>query len=153
MKDKYLAMLEHSHTTYKEFLGDKESTRLEYLSGEIFNFTTYDSDVAELFARKALDVCEAINKRKTFEYQQDTGGYHWFLIMINMPFFTDRLNWGTSVRGAWWDHKEFKLGSCGLFEGEKQVLEMTFTRDEWMAFIEALVEFGETEEPSDENKG
>ena len=59
--------------------------------------------------------------------------------MCNMQFFAGRLNWGGSIRGAWWDTN--KLESCGLYEGEEQVLALHFTRQEWAEFAKALVVF------------
>jgi uncharacterized cupin superfamily protein len=61
--------------------------------------------------------------------------------MVNMPFFARRLEWGTSVRGAWWDHAAQTLESCGIWRGKEQAVSVQFTRDEWMRFIAALVEF------------
>jgi hypothetical protein len=60
-------------------------SRLVYLSESIFDYTTYDSDVAELFARKTIEVCAAINEQTTFAYIADEDNYRWFLLVVNMP--------------------------------------------------------------------
>jgi hypothetical protein len=133
-------LLENSYQTTKEFQDGKLS-RLEFLADYIFDFTTYDTDMGELFARKAIEVCAAINDGKTFDYIKDADNYRWFLLMVNMPFFARRLEWGTSVRGAWWDHAAQTLESCGIWRGKEQAVSVQFTRDEWMRFIAALVEF------------
>lgn len=131
--------LEHSYA--KACYSDPDVSRLEYLSDYIFDFTTYDGGMAELFARKALEVCAAINDRRTFDYIKDEDGHRWYLLMVNMPFFAGRLDWGTSIRGAWWAHEPQKLESCGIWRGDEQVLSVEFTRDEWQAFIADMIRF------------
>ena len=119
---------------------------LEYLADNVFNFTTYESEYSELFARKALEVCTAISDGKTFEYIKEPENRLWYLLMVNMPFFADKLEWGTSIRGAWWaepPHKRIKFSSCGLFlDGEQLHETMEFTREQWREFIAAVVAFG-----------
>ena len=123
---------------------DLES-RLEYLSDKIFNFATYDSEMAELFASKAIEVCKAITERKTFEYIGSKENYKWFLLMCNIPFFSERIEWGTSIRGAWWRDSTFN--SCGLFDGENQITdELKFSAEEWANFVGAIVEFANENE-------
>lgn len=131
-------MLEHSYamTIYSE-----PGSRLEFLSDFIFDFTTYDSKMSELFARKALEVCAAINARTTFDYIENPENYRWYLLMVNMPFFAGRLDWGTSIRGAWWDNGEQTLESCGLWRGAEQVLSLKMQFAEWLQFIDALIAF------------
>lgn len=122
---------------------DISHSRLTYLSDFIFDFITYDIEAAELFARKALEVCAAISSGKTFAYIKDPDQYRWFLVMCNMPFFSGRIEWGTSIRGAWWAHNGTTLSSDGLWsEGEQITDAMTFTDSQWKEFIAALIAFG-----------
>lgn len=120
-------------------------SRLEYLSINIFNFTTYDGAMDELFAKKALDVCVAITDKQTFEYQKDEENYKWYLIMVNMPFFVGKIEWGTSICGAWWKcygNKLFELSSYGLYENDEQILEpLKFNEDQWTDFVKAMSTF------------
>jgi hypothetical protein len=135
----YLKLLTESYESDR-FCG-KPGSRLEYLSDYIFDFTTYEDEAAELFARKAVEVAAEINNGTTFDYIKRHEDRIWFLLMVNMPFFYPRLEWGTSIRGAWWQHDNHELDSCGLFDGETQLGRLTFTRDEWREFIAAVVEF------------
>ena len=139
----YLKLLEHSFKMDQE--RDSSMSRLEYLSINIFDFTTYDSAMDELFAKKALEVCVAITYKQTFEYQKDEEGYKWYLIMVNMPFFAGKLEWGTSIRGAWWDSyrkEKFEFSSCGLYENDEQILEpLKFDEGQWDAFVKAMAAF------------
>jgi hypothetical protein len=122
-------------------------SHLQYLSDYIFDFTTYESEMAELFAGKAVEVCKAISDGATFDYIASDEGRMWYLLMVNMPFFVGRLNWGGSIRGAWWDHEQPELQSCGLYDpnGEQLAEPGQFTRDEWVRFIAAVIEFAEKE--------
>lgn len=148
----YGRLLEHSFKMDNE-LSDHPKTRLGYLSHNIFDFTTYDSDMDELFAQRAVEVCAAINNQKTFEYIASPENYQWYLLMCNMPFFVDRLEWGGSIRGAWWcgDRKlRFELQSFGLWFGNDQLTEpLTFTLADWHRFIAAVVAFARNEQSAE----
>ena len=64
--------------------------------------------------------------------------------MVNMPFFSDKLSWGTSIRGAWWKlygDDVFEVDSCGLWQGEDQLLNLKLDKDQWPAFVEAMEAF------------
>jgi hypothetical protein len=138
----YLALLESS---YEVSLADEcpPLNHLEYLSDHIFDFTTYDGGIAALFASKAVEVCKALSDGATFDYINDAENYRWYLLMVNMPFFAGRLNWGGSIRGAWWDFEQATFQSCGLYDdaGNQLAEPMEFTRDEWVRFIAAVIEF------------
>jgi len=115
-------------------------TKLEFLSSEIFDFATYDSNMDELFASKAIEVCEAITEGSTFEYIENRENHKWYLIMCNIPFFSSRIEWGISIRGAWWTNSKYY--SCGLYDGDEQITdEIEFTCEEWEKFIQAIIEF------------
>ena len=82
----------------------------------------------------------AIGNSKTFEYQEEeeSENYNWFLIMCNMLFFADKLNWGTSIRGAWWDNKEFIISTCGFWDGDEQIDELKFNAKTLCVFFNAM---------------
>jgi len=134
----------------QERTDDKTMSPLEYLSNYVFDFTTYDSEKDELFALKALEVCFAITINQTFQYQEDEGNYTWYLLMCNMPFFENKLEWGGSIRGAWWDlygNNKFELSSCGFYEGDKQILTpLEFDEKQWSLFIGSMMDFVKEEQ-------
>ena len=143
----YLRLLECGYKETRENLGDVIGSRLEYLGEMIFNFTTYDGDMAALFATKALEVCQAITFGKTYEYIRVSEENHkWFLIMCNMPFFQGKLSWGGSIRGAWWEY-EITLESLGLWDGDEQITQgLVFKKPDWEKFMLALFKFAGAEE-------
>jgi hypothetical protein len=137
----YLKLLEESF----EIEG---GSRLEFLSDYIFDFTTYDSEIATFFVGKALEICGAITKKETFEYIKNEENYKWYIAMCNMPFFVLKLEWGTSVRGAWWNiygDDIFEIQSCGLWKGNKQLLSLKLNEQNWLLFLEALAVFAKAE--------
>jgi len=95
-------------------------------------------------AKKALEVCEAITNRKTFDYIRSAEGHLWYLIIVNMPFLVDKLDWGSSIRSAWWDvygDFSFTIKSCGLWFCGKQLTVMELNEQQWPKFIKAMVVF------------
>lgn len=142
----YLRALQEGFATWRDINpGGAPETRLGYVGEYIFDFTTYDDTMTEEFARKALDVCRAISDGTTGDYIQDPDNYRWYLLMCNMPFFAGRLNWGTSIRGAWWDVSTpncADLETSGLWlDGVQLQQPLKFSTDQWREFIAALLEF------------
>jgi hypothetical protein len=83
---------------------DIYQSKLEFVGECIFNFTTDESDVSENFASLMLEVIRSILDRTTFKYQSQSEDHKMnYLLMVNMPFLADKLSWGTSIRGAWFD--------------------------------------------------
>ena len=56
-KRDYRRMLEEGHAEIDAFQGQGRTSRLEYLADNVFDFTTYEGEYSELFAKKALEVC------------------------------------------------------------------------------------------------
>ena len=60
-----------------------------------------------------------------FEYIEKEEQYTNYLIMINMPFLQDKLEWGSSVRGAWFDDAKSyhidPLGKLKVNEGDLSI--------------------------------
>lgn len=141
----YKTLLEHSYITEQKWSGIPPESRLEYLATNVFGFTTYDGEMDVRFARKAIEVCDAITNKTTFDFIKDPDNYADYLLMCNLPFFAKKLNWGTSIRGAWWDFK-IEFDSCGLWVGEAQLSEdLEFSQDAWACFMRAVIEFAAPE--------
>jgi len=139
--DRFLRMLEEGYEATSRNMEAKIS-RLEFLGDYIFDFTTYDGEITELFATKALEVCAAITEGKTFEYIKDPDRYRWYLLMCNMPFFVGRLDWGTSIRGAWWNPEQPDLDTSGLWlEGKQLSRPLRFAFGDWGKFMQAVNKF------------
>ena len=138
----YLELLKESYEEEKE--RDNELDPYEYLADHIFDFTTYDGEAANRMGEVALSVCLAITDRSTFDYIENKVNYANYLNCVNLVFFMGKLEWGTSIRGAWWDlhgNKEFELNSYGLYKDGEQVLSMKFNEKEWDSFVYAMRDF------------
>lgn len=116
---KFTKKLDENYKFQKEF-NDQSINKLEYLGNTIFDFTTYDSAIDALLAEKMLPVLKSIVDRTTFEYQEcSEEQYLNYLLMVNMPFLVDKLEWGTSIRGAWLDEfQEYEI-DCGRIKIKK----------------------------------
>lgn len=144
----YLELLENSYEQYKGFQSDPTMERLVFLAENVFDFTTYETVVASFMAQKCLEVCKTLSEKTTFDYIKSEEGNLWYLVMVNMPFFENKLEWGTSIRGAWWNlygDKSFILESHGLYVGYEQLLKIEFGEKQWSQFINAMIEFAWTE--------
>lgn len=123
---------------YKEAIeSDCEApvSKFAFIGDHIFDFTTYDSDLDEGFAKLMLDVLNAIHTKNTFEYQKlSQAHYENYILMCNMPFLNDKLSWGTSIRGAWFEDSEYSVGAYEIdFE--------QIPKKDFPVFIEALIKW------------
>ena len=116
--------------------GSDEPTKLSYVGERIFCLCTDDDDATEKFAVTGLKICEAITTRNVYEYHgQSESHYFWFLLFMNLPFFSSTTDFGTSIRGSFW--------SVGYPEPyELKYLELKFSNTrEWEVFMKALIEW------------
>ena len=143
----YKELLERSYKIEKEehSLSNNGYSVHEYSSDYIFEFTTYSEDISKYLVEVAIDVCQAITDRKTFEFILNYDREIWFITMCNMDFFESKIDWGCSIRGAWWDvcdSDPIVIESCGLFdEKEEQILSLSLNECEWALFIKSVLEF------------
>ena len=130
---KFIKILDENYKKQAE-MGIELDTKMEYLGRVIFDFTTYDGAIDVLFAERMIPVLKCILNRTTFEYQKDEKQNVNYLTMVNMPFLVDKLDWGGSIRGAWFDNwQEYEI-DCGRIEIKKQELEIFITDlIEWCA--------------------
>ncbi len=138
----YLELLKESYEEEKEM--DNDLGPYEYLSDHVFGFTTCDGEAANRMGEVALSVCLAITDGTTFDYIENKVNYANYLNCVNLVFFMGKLEWGTSIRGAWWDlhgNKEFELNSFGLHKDGEQVLNIKFNEKEWGLFVYAMRDF------------
>lgn len=146
MGNKIMSYLKLLESSYNQALSCSGLTRskLEFIGNHIFAFDTYENVVLSLMTTKAIEVCNAISNSTTFEYIANVHDNMWYLIMVNMPFFQNKLEWGVSIRGAWWDYypnKCFKLESCGIYDGNDYLYDIEFDETEWREFIKAISVF------------
>lgn len=145
----YLELLEESYEKAKEVCECPPQSRLEFLSEFVFNFVTYNPEASCLFACKALEVCKAITEGGTRGYCENESNYMWYLLMCNTWFFYDKLDWGTSIRNAFWrceTQKDNEIRSSCFWHKGRQIYSLRFKwGKEWVLFIGDLIKFASSE--------
>lgn len=134
----YLKILKDSYEMY--LTENPGGTKQAFIAEEIFDITTYDDDISDRLGGKMLEVCAAISNRTTFEYIKHNR--LWYTTICNLPFVAYRIEWGTSIRGAWWHCDQPELNRCGLYDEQgEQILSINFSTEDWDKFVAALMEF------------
>lgn len=110
------------HETFKE-------AKNSYILNYIFNITTYDSSLDEKFVNAILEIMDVILNRKNFEYIKDETNYIKFITIVNLIIET--LNWGTSIRGCFFDKIIVNCFLCRkepndeiIFESDEEIREL-----------------------------
>ena len=127
---------------YREFIDD-EATKYQWVGNAVFNLVTYDGALDELFAKYIIEICKAILERRTFDYcsgSDITEDYVKYILVCQKLEALDWINWGTSIRGAWFDAgKDAEPILKYIEESRHGVDKIPFTIEN----IEALIEFVE----------
>jgi hypothetical protein len=145
MGSKYIELLERSYKEHCSFFG--ECSRLDFLTENIFDVTTYNSGISEDIGVRLIQVAEAITRRETYEYIADKENHLWYIACVNFPFFKNKITWGCSIRGAWWDITDVVFSTCALFDEKgNQKLDWTFSDEEWKEFTLSFRPFVESAE-------
>jgi hypothetical protein len=99
---KYISVLDQQYKETIETACIAPKSKIEFVGSYIFYFTTYSPEIDILLAERMIRVIEAIVFRRTFEFIATSDESHIeYITMCNMPFLIDKLEWGTSIRGAW----------------------------------------------------
>lgn len=103
---------------FKERLAEEPvGYKLMFLSSTIMGLTTYDTDLDFEFGKEIYEIMKAIYERKNFEYVKDDMKYKKFILISNILDRNGWLEWGTSIRGCWFDeYSEIELHD---YTGEK----------------------------------
>lgn len=104
---------------YEFHLDEKPSInefKFIFLSDYIFDVITYDENLSYEFGKKIYEVMKAIQEGKTFDYIIDN--YKNYIIVCNLLDKFELIDWGTSVRGAWFNGTQIiKKVGCWKFDG------------------------------------
>ena len=127
---------EAHYIDYCSFTGD--DTKYEWAACEVFNLTTYDSALDELFVKKIIEVLKVIFERTTFEYILDEKNYVTYILVCQLLEQFHWIDWGISIRGAWFDtyHPNCKSKAILEYNLERYGLkEVPCTEDNLKALI------------------
>lgn len=78
-------------------------TKYEWAAREVFDLTTYDGSLDELFVKKIIEVLKVIFNRTSFEYIKDETNYITYILVCQLLEKFHWIEWGTSIRGAWFE--------------------------------------------------
>jgi len=99
-------------------------SKMSFTGNYIFEFTTYDDEVDEGFAIGLFKVLDAIINKTTFDFIKDEINYIGYLTHVNSRFLYEKLEWGSSIRGAWLDEfKQYEIygGNIIIAEGKLEI--------------------------------
>ena len=109
----------------------------DWAASEVFGLTTYDNSIDKIFVKDILEVCKVILEKKNFEYIKDEANYIKYLTVCQLLDNFAWLEWGSSIRGAWFlDGEESRPI---LYE---EINDIPFTEEN----LRILIEFIEEEE-------
>lgn len=120
------------HTTYSN--GD---SKYEWAASHVFELFTYDGMLDERFVKAIIEVSKAILDGRTYEYIEDERNYVKYILVCQLLDMKGWINWGTSIRGAWFDVGRTR---------HDHILDMNETVPFTVENLKALIEFIEEEE-------
>jgi hypothetical protein len=88
-------------------LPDIDKLRVMFICDEFMNITTYDDSVSLRLGGKIIEIMKVILERKNFEYIKDEDNYDWFIMITNMFDQLRLIEWGSSIRGCWFEELEY----------------------------------------------
>lgn len=119
-----------------------EVSKYEWLAENVFDLTTYDNRLNDVFGKKIFEVCKAINEGTTFEYiAKDDIHYTTYILVCQILDMFHWIDWGTSIRGAWFEEEHIhNIHSRYIIRDPDNLdKEIPFTEDN----IKMLLEFVE----------
>lgn len=116
-----------------------QGDKLLYLGDYVFMFTTYVDEYSKHFAGAMVRTLRRIQDQTNFEFIEASQENHLeYLQTVNTPFLHDKLDWGTSIRGAWFSHDS----KIKVWDNEKEEeFEMLF-----LDYVRELLEWYDTPE-------
>lgn len=99
---------------YKEC--DAFKNKYEWAASHIFDLTTYDGSLDEMFVKLILEVCDVILEDENYEYIKDETNYFTFIAVCQRLSSLGWIDWGTSIRGAWFEDHQNPMLTIAAFK-------------------------------------
>lgn len=150
----YRAQFEEERTWWDS----KPASKYKWAAHRIFDLVTYDSSLDEMFVKDIIEVCKVILEERTFEYiGESRDNYIKYILVCQTLHKFNWIEWGTSIRGAWFEIDYYYPGSGHERENRSRDIldELEWWGDEHHVIegvpftvenIKALVEFMEETE-------
>lgn len=107
MDKKYIKQLDEDYKLWLKDPGFENISKIDFVGVFVFDITTDDSgegSALRILTKDVLEVCKVILDRTNFDYIDDDKNYLKYMTVINFSFFKDKLECGTSIRGAWFEY-------------------------------------------------
>lgn len=138
----YKAQFEEERTWYPD-----EWDKYTWAARKIFELTTYDSGIDERFVKDIIEVCKIILEKRNYEYIKDESNYIKYILVCQMLKQFNWIDWGTSIRGAWFGAPNrssskdiLEYLEWGDNDGWHKIESVPFTKDNLRALIEFMEE-------------
>jgi hypothetical protein len=82
---------------------DDEYDKYEWAANYIFDLTTYDAALDEKFVKDILEVCQVIIDNYNYEYIEKEENYIKYILVCQLLNNFNWIDWGISIRGAWFN--------------------------------------------------
>lgn len=125
MKNNYKEIFKNSLNDFIENHLDAGYDREDYtllewkyawLCDDAFGVSTYDTNLSVKWGKLIFDVMTAIRNHTTFDYIKDDANYEKYIAVCNLFNIHLLIDWGSSIRGAWFsfnkDNRDFCLVEC-----------------------------------------
>ncbi|MEM5009287.1 hypothetical protein WKH57_01070 [Niallia taxi] len=103
-KWQFVENMSYSHGETMDYHFNESEKRKRFLSSAIIGISTYDDALDLEFGQMLYDTLVQIKNGTTFDYIKDEQNYRNYILSCN--FISDWLDWGSSIRGAWFDIHE-----------------------------------------------
>ena len=80
-----------------------DASKYKWAASNVFDLTTYDGDLDERFVKAIIEVCKVIFEKSNFNYIEGDGNYVKYILVCQLLDKFQWIEWGTSIRGAWFD--------------------------------------------------
>lgn len=140
-----------NYETSQELLS-RTDTKYHWAAFNVFGLTTYDGELDELFVKDIIEVCKVIFDRTNYEYILNRENYIKYVLVCQMLDKHNWINWGSSIRGAWFDRSgclgieskdimdELEWWDYNLEEPHCVIEKVPFTEENLKALIEFIEE-------------
>ena len=121
---------------YEEYqsIRDGEATVYEWAASWIFDLATYDGDLDELFVKEIVRVSEVIINDENFDFIKQQENYIKYILVCQLLYRFDWIEWGTSIRGAWINYSAKRC----IYKDYDDELTIPFTAENYKELIEFI---------------
>lgn len=84
---------------------------------KLFDVTTYDGELDCEFGEIIIEVMKTIQKGKNFDYIKNKKKYRDYILVANLLDDNGWIEWGSSIRGAWFDAYGSAKFAGGVYYG------------------------------------